>query len=799
MQWRYFLASIQLCVQLCAQLGSAVAPGMEPTIFSADLPEEGFRSWQVLPSNPDEADTQDSVIAHSSEGNVYVSQNLGINWTKVDGIEFVSQIQFSRQDSDKVYVYSGTKSSSNNDASILHLSFDRGISFEKLELPDDLNTKSHVFSDHPVHKNWLIFNSAKASYYSKDRGKTWNLLMDDVLKCYFVAVNKLHYKESSQDDKVQFAPNLVYCVKNNDQTNSKEVYYSQEFFTDAPHKRLDGFDNLQLIEQHGNFVTSVSYDDEKNGKPVLGVSVDGIHFHRAQLPQSISKPETDMRVGDSRKSLTLIEGAQNTLLHTGEEGSEFVPVLNGIIDPLKDLRLYVEDYDLKVGIKGRTGGGSVKRIPSVDGVLLASTISNIYEFENKKKYPVFESHISRDGGATWQHIKGPKGGKLFLAGIENSNGINTYTPDENAVGIYIAYGNEQMDLEDRLSTYMTRDAGASWFKIHDNLQLWAVGDHGSIIIIVNNEIQTDHFLYSIDEGATWNGYSWGYDAVAMSLTASPSISTGRFVLLLHDSKQKKDQMLVVDFFTGGGPFCTDEDFETWIPSQVAGSESDNKCTLGKEVAYLRRIRDRECFIGSYFNVRSTNPVGAINTCDCARKDYECSLTHKLDPTTNTCVPQKGVRIISMEDQCKNGAVSWRNVTGYRRLAASSCKGDFLPVDQWIACPGKDDAFKNQEPVSGLEPPLKPYFKRSSTSISPLLIVVIVALSLLGVGILILLVIFRHSIIRFLRKHASKLPFIKDNLGSYSRMSNEERARALDDDGNDFEIDDDIELDDMSDN
>lgn len=808
MRLRDYLWGIQWSLQFCAQLGSANSPKMEPAIFFSDVPEE-LQSWQVLPRNPDAADTQDSIIAHANKGHIYVSQNLGINWTKVHGIESAKLVQFSPQDSDKVFVYS-TKGSS-SDLTAAHISFDRGFNFKPLVLPDKLDIYQesryadhafevdHAFYDHPVHKNWLIFNNGKKSYYSKDHGDTWHILMDNVLECRFVAVNPLHYKELSENKVVYFAPDLIHCIQYNDKTHAKDVYYSQEFFTDAPHKRLEGFGDLQSIEQHGNYVITVSYSNDKVKERIVGISSDGIHFHRAQFPTSISQPNSDVRVRSSSEALMLIEGSEQSLLHAGKEDYEFTPVLNGITNPFLDLSHYIDNYREKYKFIRNIYGQNVKRIPSVNGVLLTSTISNFHEFEHKQRFPKYRSHISHDGGATWQHVKSPKGGDLFLADYDHSDDFLAPKSLENAVGMYITYGNEQiMDPESGLSTYMTRDAGHSWFKIHDNKQLHAIGDHGSIIVLVNREIQTDHIQYSLDEGVTWKKYSWGYKAVAKSVVASPGISTGRFVLLLHDLDHKKDIFLVLDFFTGDRPFCTSEDFETWTPS-LSSEEGgpENKCILGKELGYLRRVRDRECFIGAFFKVTNTKPFGIIKSCDCTRKDYECSITHELDPGTNECVPQKGVHILSQEDQCKDGALSWRNVTGYRKIASTTCEGEFLAVDKWLACPGKDEQFKNQQPVAGLQSPLNPFFKRSSTSLSPLLTVVVVALSLLGGGILVLLIIFRHSIIRSLRKLKFRLPFIgsRDSLGSYSRMGNEERTRALDD-GDEFEIDDDIELDDM---
>ena len=52
-------------------------------------------------------------------------------------------------------------------------------------------------------------------------------------------------------------------------------------------------------------------------------------------------------------------------------------------------------------------------------------------------------------------------------------------------------------------TYLSSDAGLSWTRIAEGAHKYEFGDAGSIVVLVNDEENTDEVVYSTDLGQTW--------------------------------------------------------------------------------------------------------------------------------------------------------------------------------------------------------------------------------------------------------------------------------------------------------
>lgn len=90
------------------------------------------------------------------------------------------------------------------------------------------------------------------------------------------------------------------------------------------------------------------------------------------------------------------------------------------------------------------------------------------------------------------HLHGP------VTHDENSNGGHS-TPinsNSNAIGLVIGVGNVGNSLSDYNSgnVYISRDAGKTWTEARKEAHRWAIGDHGGIIAMVNDEAATDTIM-----------------------------------------------------------------------------------------------------------------------------------------------------------------------------------------------------------------------------------------------------------------------------------------------------------------
>ena len=164
---------------------------------------------------------------------------------------------------------------------------------------------------------------------------------------------------------------------------------------------------------------------------------------------------------------------------------------------------------------------------------------------------------------------------------------------ENSVGILIATGNVGNFLSfraDEVNTYLSRDAGLTWFEIAKGSNIYEVGDHGGLIVMTDDQKATDTLRYSWDEGATWELLKFSDVPIQVTNIIIEPTNTGQHFVLygekLSEFGYQKIAMIVgIDFTSLHQRVCQGDDtpdtdasdYETWSPN---GSTTAN-CLLGK--------------------------------------------------------------------------------------------------------------------------------------------------------------------------------------------------------------------------
>lgn len=688
----------KLALFLSSQLGSAfpVVPRDDtPTdpAFSEFTFTEGFRSRIVLPTSLKHL-SMHTIVADTFMNSLFISQDFGATWNKVDSVPDVTGIAKSESDENKIIAFSGSGARSK-----IYISFDRGQLFTEVTLPPQTRLSAAVYAllDHPQNPDWLIFNGEKcesrgsctpAAYYSKDRGTSWTFLQPST-SCYWIAPKA---KDEKKDDGLpKIDPNLIYC-EGVGQYGNVEVLASTNFFQDSIN--LGGA--MQIAQDRGFVIRADNGEDDSRE---LEISRDGINFNRARYPPQLPRSTArGVNILDNDQSLMIFEteGPKDdfgTILHSGKNGNEFTVVLEKVSRP-----------------NNKGGFIDFERLRSVEGVLLANVVANADEVKNSGAAPIVKSVISHSDGAKWDSIKEQSGKELQLHSFTDRLLVGEKPSTPIAIGIYIARGNigDKLGNINEAKTYMTRDAGISWYEIAERPSLWAIGGYGGVIVLVDHGYPAEHLQYSLDEGLTWHRYSWGFRATIWSLETTPSGSGYAFLMMVIPEGQRKYRALSFNFASDGSALCkVDKDFEEWTPDHP---QLKTTCMLGRVVKYIRRINGRDCYIPPFFVDGETTPSeGRIEkNCACTRDDYECDYTHQLDPKDNECKLVSGQKIPSKEDQCKNGAIAYKKITGYRKLAASSCEGEYLEEDRRYACPGKEKEFnEGKDNGAGDAPPRPP--------------------------------------------------------------------------------------------
>lgn len=276
---------------------------------------------------------------------------------------------------------------------------------------------------------------------------------------------------------------------------------------------------------------------------------------------------------------------------------------------------------------------------------------------------------------------------------------------KSAVGIVLATGTVNTTLKGHLGVYLSTDGANSWRQILHGNYLYAVGDHGSIIVATKMYRigdETNELIYTLDEGETWEKYEFYSEKVRiMGLMTEPGENTTTFFIFGSvvprasntSSSSKHTWVLIkVDFRDAFNRDCKPSDYKQWSPWIGEDGSMRRQCLLGRQDFYERRLPFRRCYNGKNF-VRHTQN----KTCLCKRIDFECDFGYAIDPHDKSpekeCVKDNSETSPGVKPEwCKptrTGFAEFYNKTrGYRKVPGDTCtEGDWVEkyLPERISC------------------------------------------------------------------------------------------------------------------
>lgn len=333
--------------------------------------------------------------------------------------------------------------------------------------------------------------------------------------------------------------------------------------------------------------------------------------------------------------------------------------------------------------------------------------------------------ITFDKGGEWSYLVPPSHDSLghpiqctgdchlHLHGVTDAYG--PFYSAASATGLIMATGVVGAYLQqhpDQINTYLSRDAGLTWFEVAKGSHIYEFGNHGAIIVMAPDSQRTDSILASHDEGLTWISYKISDHPIQVeNIIIEPEANSRQFII--YGFKNDGDNVGIaiwVDFDTlhpreckgHDNPDTEESDYETWTPSDKRLS----KCLMGRTVTYTRRKRAAQCSIPEIFE----RPI-FVNNCPCTAEDFECDYGYERER-----LDAAGVKASASQsatgggdilgeckpmnvppahpdpstphgDPCANHAPFYRITRGYRRVPGDTCDGGA----QWDAliapCPG----------------------------------------------------------------------------------------------------------------
>ncbi|KAJ3412294.1 vacuolar protein sorting/targeting protein PEP1 [Chytridiales sp. JEL 0842] len=633
---------------------------------------------------------------------VWISNDEGVTWenpTVLQPILPVPMIATHDVDFNRAYFLNADE---------IHMTKDRLATLSKVETPVPYNRLGVPILDfHPTEPDYLVFAGGGRGcpfkdcfteiYLTKDSGKSWlnngKPVETWATKCVW-ALDVQFGKDT------KLGKDAVYCAsyKNKNGKVGQDVLGGKGR-DDNPLQLVlitEGGKNRKVLIEKG----VVSYYVVENLLVValesgsdlkLVVSTNGETFVDAKMPPTLKIEKNAFTLLESSTGGVFMDVSQSQH-YKSEYGTLFKSNSNGTF--YSRIQRYSNRND-----RGLVDFEKMKGIP---GILVVNSVSNPDELATGAKKKV-KSLISFDDGAHWESLKAPErdseGNEISCSSAACNLNIycktSSYDPtsgkasshtSEAAAGVMLAVGNvgSYLDAYVDTNTYMTKDAGRTWFEVRKDAHKWAIGDHGGLIILVDDEKPTDTLYYTWNYGDTWAEFQFSDEKVRVHSIFTEPVGTSLKFILTGVAAASKGRlgtdavMISVDFTdvlprkcdlprSGGG------DFVAWSPADIHG----NQCFLGEEVQLWRKKPDNQCFIGREFEPlpKTEKP------CECTEKDYECDYNFFHDPVSLEC---KLYTTDPMEPKgCKAGT-TYKGSSGYRKIPLSKCKNGVdlsKPIDR----------------------------------------------------------------------------------------------------------------------
>lgn len=584
----------------------------------------GFAEYHYLERNDKSGKDDETIIARTSEGHVWITRDAAKSWKQILKDEKIVFIYPHLYMNDVAFFLTEGKK--------VHYTYNRGETFGHFKAPAEF-TKNHdripVLGFHPNYKDWLIWTGAvdcghgdekchNVAFFSEDRGANWEHRLRYVNKCEFI--------ESRNRTEVN---KLVYCeqFKNENLGENLQLKWSDNWFADDHEVFGDIIDFATMSE----FIVVAARRDDDHDALSCHTSVDGKNFAHAEFPPSFNVPlQKAYTVLESKTHAVFLHVTVNNMENT-EYGSIIKSNSNGT------------NYVMSLSGVNRNGPGYVdfEKMHILEGVMLANIVQNIEDAERGKPKSL-QTVITHNDGAQWAPIGAPAKDsekKAYGCDVSNTDScslhLHGYTerPDKratfsskSAIGILIGVGNVGPELlsKDDGDTFISTDGGLEWKEVHKGAYMWAYGDSGSVIMIVPESKPTKSVLYTLDEGRSWKEYKFTDKEVPItSLSTVPSDRSRNFVLWSNGDASGDTTTFNIDFGGLTDKICElDEnhpdagDFYFWSPKHP--NQPDN-CLFGHVAQYHRKNVDADCYIG----VQDYEKLHTIaKNCDCRREDFE---------------------------------------------------------------------------------------------------------------------------------------------------------------------------------
>jgi len=631
---------------------------------------------------------QDILLVLTQNHSVYRSDNSGFSWKHLKSL--LMREGRAHADSPRTIGEVLSLQVSPVDPHLLVMLGSRGINWFSDDCGDTIwalnyGRPIYSFQFHPVQRDWGLAGSwtlcdaletdtcyrYKEMYVTKDLGLEWSFVAAYVVQ--------FSWAQSQMDTSVQsLSPlNRIYVVyakdgqghQTEDWTHSVDLVRSDDYFQSPGVLLVPGGTAFQ---QAGLYLFASRL--EAGAWLVLVATYPAMDdFYHIELPVSRAV-ERGFTVLDSSEGAVFLH-----LKAVEEERYGHVFVSDGLG------RRYAVSLL-------RNGKGDFGKVEGLEGIYIA----NVYESWDGPTRPVKtpansphyslprqQTVISFDKGGIWQPLSPPyldsQGRKFSCEDSSCSLHLHSFSSHFSpvysspaAIGLLIGTGNIGPCLsyaEDEVSTFLSRDAGLTWYEASKGSFIYEIGDHGAILVLIPDRTSTDTMLCSWDEGLTWTSQVIADSPFnAHRILVLAGATSQRFVVF--GTQKGKGVAIGLDFSSLSKPQCKgstdieglESDYEWWSPSD---GRTGSKCLMGRTVSFTRRKQAAECYNGEQFERYAVKEA-----CLCEFGDFECDIGY-MRRGSSPCEPIPSYPF-GLET-CQAGE-SYKEVSsGYRKIPGNSCE------------------------------------------------------------------------------------------------------------------------------
>ncbi|KAI8971058.1 hypothetical protein BDB01DRAFT_854995 [Pilobolus umbonatus] len=673
--WQTFrgLSLLYLFLWLTLQFTGTSSQKVEKTAFDK-LPNNFFYF----------KDTQIILWLDVTTHSLFRSEDQGKQWTKVTDIgeNEATYLYEHPFDSERAYVLGKNK--------VHWKTVDRGKTWKEFSTPVEPATSNSLLSFHADRSNYVLFTGFKCklgswtgvdchqeTYYTLNNFEDITLLRTHTTSCIW----------SLSSEKFDNAPvKEIMCVESPTKkgftsvfnpedlrlVQTEDFFHTEQVVDFSTGKEVNGVLAVSAINR---FIVAVVKANVPESTMDLYISQDGETWHETVFPEGANLHE---------KSFTIVESGESSLMIDvlGSESDQF----GSLYKSNSNGTFFVKS--LANTNRNTMGYVDFERIKGVEGILTANVVMNPKEVETRTAEKEIRTRMSFDDGASWQeltHVLSTDGQAmkcqdkecaLHLHSVTSNRNLGQVSSSKSAIGVMMGVGSYSMNLleYDECDTYLSTDGGLNWRMVREGAHKYEFGDMGSLLVMVDDEKETDHVLWSKDRGDNWEKLDLGLSIRARILTTDPE-STSQNFLLIGSSVRSSDSnvhTIHIDLSDVFSRQCVlDEkddsksDFERWYARDLTDGPD---CLMGHEQMFYRRKGRSDCYIGREFQ----DPVIVLKDCPCTQNDYECDYNFVRD-ADGKC-SRVGPDFI-YADMCKSKDDTYPGSSGYRLIPGNTCIAD----------------------------------------------------------------------------------------------------------------------------